>query len=37
VCDTNYSAVTKIEKSLLPAAAAFGGMHRHLREQAANL
>jgi acetamidase/formamidase len=37
VCDTNYSAVTKIEKSLLPAADAFGGMHRHLREQAANL
>jgi acetamidase/formamidase len=36
VCDTNYSAVTKIEKSLLPAANAFGGMHRHLREQAAN-
>jgi hypothetical protein len=37
VCDTNYSAVTKIEKSLLPTAAAFGGMHRHLREQAAAL
>ncbi len=37
VCDTNYSAVTKIEKSFLPTAAAFGGMHRHLREQAANL
>ncbi|GAA5118113.1 acetamidase/formamidase family protein [Pseudonocardia adelaidensis] len=35
VCDTNYSAVTKIEKSFLPAADAFGGMHRHLREQAA--
>jgi acetamidase/formamidase len=37
VCDTNYSAVTKIEKSLLPAADAFGGMHRHLREQAATV
>ena len=40
VCDTNYSAVTKIEKSLLqslPSADAFGGMHRHLREQAATL
>lgn len=37
VCDTNYSAVTKIEKSILPAADAFGGMHRHLREQAATL
>jgi hypothetical protein len=34
VCDTNYSAVTKVEKSLLPAADAYGGMHRHLREQA---
>jgi hypothetical protein len=34
VCDTNYSAVTRVEKSLLPAADAYGGMHRHLREQA---
>jgi acetamidase/formamidase len=34
VCDSNYSAVTKVEKSLLPAADAYGGMHRHLREQA---
>ncbi|MBW0118772.1 acetamidase/formamidase family protein [Pseudonocardia abyssalis] len=31
VCDTNYSALTKIEKRLLPAAAAHGGMHDHLR------
>jgi acetamidase/formamidase len=37
VCDTNYSAVTKIEKSLLPAADAYGGMHRHLCDQAAAL
>jgi acetamidase/formamidase len=37
VCDTNYSAVTKIEKSLLPPADAFGGMHRLLREQATTL
>lgn len=37
VCDTNYSALTKIEKALLPAAAAYGGMHRHLREQARSL
>ena len=37
VCDTNYSAVTKIEKSLLPRADAYGGMHRHLRERAAGL
>jgi acetamidase/formamidase len=34
VVDTNYSAVTKIAKSLLPDAAAYGGVHRHLREQA---
>ena len=31
VVDANYSAVTKIEKALLPAADAYGGMHRHLR------
>ncbi len=35
VCDTNYSAVTKIAKALLPNADGFGGMHRYLREQAA--
>ncbi|WP_238589246.1 hypothetical protein [Pseudonocardia sp. HH130629-09] len=34
VVDTNYSAVTKIAKALLPTAAAYGGVHRHLREQA---
>lgn len=37
VVDTNYSAVTKIAKSLLPGAAAYGGVHRHLREQARSL
>jgi acetamidase/formamidase len=37
VCDTNYSAVTKIDKSVMPHADAYGGMHRHLREQAAAL
>ncbi len=37
VVDTNYSAVTKVEKALLPAAEAYGGMHRHLREQARSL
>jgi acetamidase/formamidase len=37
VCDTNYSAATVIEKSLLPTADAYGGMHRHLREQASTL
>jgi acetamidase/formamidase len=36
VCDVNYSAVTKISKSLLPPLRAFGGMHAYLREQAAN-
>ncbi len=34
VCDTNYSATTKLAKNLLPAGDAFGGMHRHLRERA---
>lgn len=35
VCDTNYSAITKVSKGLLPSADAYGGMHRYLREQAA--
>jgi len=34
VVDTNYSAVTKIEKRLLPAAAAYGGVHGELRSAA---
>src|SRR5262249_47827748 len=34
VCDTNYSAVTKVAKSLPPPLRAFGGMHSYLREQA---
>jgi acetamidase/formamidase len=37
VVDVNYSAVTKVPKRFLPAADAYGGMHRHLREQAASL
>ncbi len=37
VVDTNYSAVTKVPKKYLPAADAYGGMHRHLRAQAATL
>ncbi|WP_219416978.1 acetamidase/formamidase family protein [Pseudonocardia nigra] len=38
VCDTNYSAVTKVDKALLGAdRAAYGGMHRHLRELARTL
>ncbi|MHA6780879.1 acetamidase/formamidase family protein [Pseudonocardia saturnea] len=37
VCDTNYSALTKIEKRLLPPAAAHGGMHAHLRSLAKGL
>ena len=35
VVDANYSAVTKVPKALLPPAAAYGGMHRQLRETAA--
>ncbi|GAA5160409.1 acetamidase/formamidase family protein [Pseudonocardia eucalypti] len=34
VCDTNYSAVTKVAKALLPPVRAFDGMHSYLREQA---
>ncbi|MDN5749176.1 MAG: acetamidase/formamidase family protein [Pseudonocardia sp.] len=37
VCDTNYSALTKVEKRHLPAADAHGGMHRHLRSLAKGL
>ena len=37
VCDTNYSALTKISKHLLPAADAHGGMHAHLRSLAKGL
>ncbi|MFC5996386.1 acetamidase/formamidase family protein [Pseudonocardia hispaniensis] len=37
VCDTNYSATTKLAKDLLPTGDAFGGMHRHLRERARDL
>ncbi|TNC18820.1 acetamidase [Amycolatopsis alkalitolerans] len=37
VVDANYSAVTKVAKRFLPRADAFGGMHRHLREQASTL
>jgi acetamidase/formamidase len=35
VVDANYSAVTKVAKALLPRAAAYRGMHQHLREVAA--
>ena len=34
VVDTNYSALTKVPKALLPAADAYGGLHRHLRSLA---
>jgi acetamidase/formamidase len=37
VVDVNYSAVTKVPKRMLPAADAYQGMHRYLREQAATL
>jgi hypothetical protein len=34
VVDANYSAVTRVEKALLPAADAYQGVHRRLRELA---
>ena len=37
VVDANYSAVAKVPKALLPPAAAYGGVHGHLRESAAAL
>ncbi|BBY89918.1 acetamidase/formamidase family protein [Mycolicibacterium tokaiense] len=37
VVDTNYSAVTKIDKRLLPPAVAFGGVHTELRSAARSL
>jgi acetamidase/formamidase len=37
VVDANYSAVVKARKSLLPPAAAYGGLHDDLRARAAGL
>jgi hypothetical protein len=37
VVDANYSAVTKIDKRLLPVAPAYGGIHHELRSAAKNL
>ena len=37
VVDANYSVPVKARKSLLPDAEAFGGMHRELRQRAAEL
>ncbi|MDQ1677196.1 MAG: hypothetical protein QOC93_2340 [Actinomycetota bacterium] len=37
VVDANYTSVIKAPKALLPAADAFGGMHRELRGRAAEL
>src|SRR4051812_43338198 len=37
VVDANYSVVVKAAKSLLPAADAFGGIHRELRDRAGSL
>jgi acetamidase/formamidase len=37
VVDTNYSALTKVEKALLPRGSAYGGMHAHLRSLAKEL
>ena len=34
VVDVNYSSMTKIDKRLLPAAAAYGGIHAELRSVA---
>jgi acetamidase/formamidase len=37
VVDTNYSAVTKIDKRLLPPAPAYDGLHAELRGVAGSL
>jgi hypothetical protein len=37
VVDTNYSAVTKVDKRLLPSASAYGGVHHELRSAARRL
>ena len=37
VVDTNYSAVTKIDKRLLPKSPAYGGMHEQMRRVATSL
>jgi acetamidase/formamidase len=37
VVDTNYSAVTKLDKSLLPVAQPYGGIHGQLRSAARSL
>jgi acetamidase/formamidase len=37
VVDTNYSAVIKVDKRLLPVSPAFGGIHAHLRDVASSL
>ncbi len=37
VVDANYSAVVKARKALLPAAQAYGGLHRDLRQRASSL
>ncbi|PRC50757.1 acetamidase, partial [Mycobacterium sp. ITM-2017-0098] len=34
VVDTNYSAVTKIDKRLLPVAPPYSGIHNELRSAA---
>ena len=37
VVDANYSALAKVPKALLPPAAAYGGVHQHLRQVAATV
>ncbi len=34
VVDTNYTMLAKLPKTALPAAPAYDGIHRHLRETA---
>lgn len=36
VVDANYSSVTKVDKRLLPASDAYGGLHRTLRDRYAD-
>lgn len=36
VVDANYSSVTKVDKRLLPASDAYGGLHRTLRDRHAD-
>jgi acetamidase/formamidase len=37
VVDTNYSALTRVPRALLPAVEVYGGVHARLRAAAASL